>query len=381
MIYLDHAANAPVFPEVLEAMLPWFSPSNVGNPGSIHTQGVKAKLAVENARKQVAAMINAHPSEIFFTSGGTESNNAWLKSFGGDVVLTTKIEHESVLGPLERDPKITPIYVRVSSTGTLDLAALEDILRHNTSRKRAVSVMWVNNELGTVNNMVRIGEICKKYNVFLHTDAVQAAGHVPIDVDKCNIDALSISGHKLGAPLGVGVLYLRNSVRKTPLIIGGGQEFGLRGGTENVPGIVGLGKAAEIARERTVMWIAQWAELREQFIKDLSTLLPVDFRINGQQYNRISNIISLTIPGINSEALLLMLDQCGICLSAGSACSAASSKPSAVLKGIGLSDEDAACTVRISMGYNTTKDEMIDTAYMISECVAALSKMSLFSSQ
>ena len=372
MIYLDHAANTPVFPEVLNAMLPWLQPSQVGNPGSIHTQGVKARKAIDEARQQVAKMLNAHPSEIFFTSGGTESNNAWLKCFSGDLVLTTELEHDSVLEPLANSPWIATQFVRVNSDGSVDLHSLEYSLQHTRNTGRAVSIMWVNNELGTVNDMKRIGELCRQYHSFLHTDAVQAAGHVPIDVKECNIDALSISGHKLGAPLGVGVLYLNSSVHKNPLIAGGGQERGVRGGTENVPGIVGMGKAAEIVTERSLTWQMEWAELRDRFITRVSSLLSDKTRVNGPKSNYFSNIISLTIPGVNSEALLLMLDQRGICLSAGSACSAASSKPSHVLKGIGMSDEDAACTVRISMGYSTTEKEMSDTAYAIAECATQL---------
>ncbi len=373
MIYLDHAANTPVFPEVLEAMLPWFQPDHVGNPGSIHTQGVKARMAIDEARQKVADMLNAHPSEIFFTSGGTESNNAWLKCFNGDLVLTTELEHDSVLAPLANSQKIATQYMKVYGDGSVDLDALEYSLQHTRNTGRAVSIMWVNNELGTSNDMDEIGELCQEYHTFFHTDAVQAAGHVPIDVKACHIDALSLSGHKFGAPLGVGVLYLNNSVHKFPFISGGGQEFGMRGGTENVPGIVGIGKAAEIVKCRMTDWRKRWARCQIAFFYTLKGEYRGNYWVNG--CDEISNIISLTLTGINSESLLLLLDQRGICLSAGSACSAASSKPSHVLKGIGLSDEDAASTVRISMGYDTTEQDMTDTARAIAECAAQLAAM------
>lgn len=370
MVYLDNAANAPVFPEVLEAMLPWLRPDHVGNPGSIHTQGVKAREAVENARRQVAKMIGADPSEVFFTSGGTESNNAWIRCFGGDLILTNNLEHDSILEPLiygaMRYPYLASQYIKVYKDGSVDLNDLERALSETiANRSTAVSIMWVNNELGTVNPMKEIGTLCKKYHAVFHADAVQAAGHVNMNVKDCGIDFCSMSGHKFGAPLGVGVLYISNSIRKSPWIIGGGQENGMRGGTENVPGIVGIGKAAEIVTERLQNWKLRWGLLRDAFLTDLGLRMPGEFYINGDSENYSSNIISLTIPGVNSESLLLLLDQLDIYLSAGSACSAASAKSSHVLRGIGMSDEDAACTVRISMGFNTTVNEMHEAAEAI----------------
>lgn len=382
MVYLDNAANAPVFPEVLEAMLPWLRPDHVGNPGSLHTQGVKAREAVENARRQVAKMIGADPSEIFFTSGGTESNNAWLKNFGGDLVLTTKIEHDSVLEPLAHrifcPSHIYPFttrYVKTYKDGSVDLYDLEQLLDSTRDTIRAVSIMWVNNELGTVNPMKEIGTLCKKYHAVFHADAVQAAGHVNMNVKDCGIDFCSMSGHKFGAPLGVGVLYISNAIRKSPWIIGGGQENGMRGGTENVPGIVGIGKAAEIVTDRLQNWNLRWGFLRSTFLADLSRDMSGEFYVNGDMENYTSNIISLTIPGVNSESLLLLLDQKNIYLSAGSACSAASAKSSHVLRGIGMSDEDAACTVRISMGFDTTLDEIHEAAAAIIEVSHKLKSM------
>ena len=380
MVYLDNAANAPVFPEVLEAMLPWLRPDHVGNPGSIHTQGVKAHEAVENARRQVAKMIGADPSEVFFTSGGTESNNAWIKCFGGDLVLTNNLEHDSILEPLiygaMRQPYLASQYIKVYKDGSVDLNDLERALSETiANRSTAVSIMWVNNELGTVNPMKEIGTLCKKYHAVFHADAVQAAGHVNMNVKDCGIDFCSMSGHKFGAPLGVGVLYISNAIRKSPWIIGGGQENGMRGGTENVPGIVGIGKAAEIVTDRLQNWNLRWGFLRSTFLADLSRYMSGEFYVNGDMENYTSNIISLTIPGVNSESLLLLLDQKNIYLSAGSACSAASAKSSHVLRGIGMSDEDAACTVRISMGFDTTLDEIHEAAAAIIEVSHKLKSM------
>ena len=372
MIYLDNAANAPVFPEVLDAMLPWLRPDHVGNPGSIHTQGKRAREAINKAREQVAHMIGADPTEIYFTSGGTESNNAWLKGFKGRYLFTTEVEHDSVLEPLYQNDRACPVnHLELNKDGSVNLEEFEQLLSEFDNTGDAASIMWVNNELGTVNPMKKIGALCKKYNMLFHADAVQAAGHVPMNVKDCGIDFCSLSGHKFGAPLGVGVLYISRSVDKLPWILGGGQENGLRGGTENVPGIVGIGKAAEIVTSRLSDWMSRWNVLRYNFLTALAIKMPNGFHVNGSE-NSTSNIISLTIPGVNSESLLLLLDQQDIYLSAGSACSAASSKSSHVLKGIGLLDEDAACTVRISIGYETTVEEMVKVADAIVDVSARL---------
>lgn len=377
MVYLDNAATTPVFSEVLDAMLPWFQPERVGNPSSIHTQGVKAHNAIEKAREQVARMIGADPSEIFFTSGGTESNNAWLKCFDGDLVLTTELEHSSVLEPLANATHLATQFIKVHPDGSVDLDALEYSLKHTRNTGRAVSIMWVNNELGTVNPMKEIGALCKKYHAVFHTDAVQAAGHVSMDVSECGVDFLSMSGHKFGAPLGIGVLYVNSSVRKHPLIVGGGQEREMRGGTENVPGIVGIGRAAEIVTANLTANKQLWDYLRSTFLTELGNRIYGEFRINGDTENYGSNIISMTIPGVNSESLLLLLDQENVYISAGSACSAANPEPSHVLRGIGLSNEDAACTVRISIGFNTSCTDMAQAARVIAGAVHRLKSLYL----
>lgn len=380
MIYLDHAATTPIFSEVLEAMLPWFQPERVGNPGSIHTQGSNAHKAIEQARTQVARMIGADPAEIFFTSGGTESNNTWLQCAKDTVVrrpiiLTTKIEHHSVTEPIEHSAYHRAEYIKVNCDGSVNLEDLERLLQLHGEEVGGVSVMWVNNELGTVNPIKEIGTLCKKYKVLFHTDAVQAAGHIAMDVHDCGVDFLSLSGHKFGAPLGIGVLYINSSVHKCPLIVGGGQEREMRGGTENVPGIVGIGRAAEIVTSQLVVNRQLWGYYRARFITDLNKHMPGEFRINVDSDDSNSNIISMTVPGVNSESLLLLLDQQDVYISAGSACSASSSEPSHVLRGVGISDEDAACTVRISMGFETTYTDIVQAAKSIADTVHRLKSM------
>lgn len=388
MIYLDHAATTPVDPRVLDAMMPWYKLSYVGNPSSIHTHGKFAYKAIEEARENVAQLINADASEIFFTSGGTESNNAWLRCIDKGSILTDRLEHHSVLEPVKQWPYgwcgVPVIYADNTNEGAVDLESIEKKLYYfhhanggHISEIAAASFMWVNNELGTINPMEEIGEICKKYGVPFHTDAVQAVGHTPIDVKKCNVDFLSMSGHKFGAPLGVGALYISNRIHKKPLIIGGGQERGMRGGTPNVPAIVGLGKAAEIVTNSLSSSIWYYATLRDTFLTELSDRLDdMIFFTNGWRASRTDNIISLTIPGVNGEALLMRLDMDGVCVSAGSACSAGSGMVSHVLSAIGMSEADAACTIRISTGLTTTAGEMVIAARLIADAARKIKKIS-----
>ena len=364
MIYLDHAATTYVYPAVKNEIMKWMQPDHVGNPGSIHTQGSNAFHAIEVARKQVADLINADPSEIYFTSGGTESNNTWIQCLKRHIIITTKLEHHSILEPVEHgivsSAYVSPLFVDVDRTGRVKLEDLKRLLATNEGLVGAVSVMWVNNEFGTINPVEEIGLLCKKHNVIFHTDAVQAAGHTPIDVKKCHVDILSLSAHKFGGPLGVVVLYISSAIHKKPLILGGGQELGMRGGTQNVPGIVGTGLAAEITAKYIDSCMSRWKQLRDLFISIMGDKdnLYGQFQINGSKDHGTDNIISLTIPGVESESLLLLLDKEGICISAGSACSAGSSDPSHVLMGIGLSESYAASTVRISRGAETTEEEI-----------------------
>lgn len=379
MIYLDHAATTPVHPEVLKQMLQWLQPDHVGNPSSIHSQGVRAYQAIEKARRQVARMINADPPEIYFTSGGTESNNAWIKNLNRHIIITTKVEHHSILEPVEKcvisAAYARPIFVKVDIAGAVDLEDLKAKLDQYHGIVGAVSVMWVNNELGTINPIKDIGTLCKTYNVPFHVDAIQAAGHVPMDVKACHIDMLSLSGHKFGAPMGTGILYIRSDIPKKPFIYGGGQECGIRGGTENVPGIIALGVAAELVVKNLNVWRDKWQSLRKVFFDSLAIHMESDeYSINGGN-NTALNIISLTVPGVNSEAMVLRLDQDDICVSAGSACSAGSPNPSHVLMGVGLPEELAASTIRISMGTDTTADEMRAAAKAIAAAAKSLKSM------
>lgn len=379
MIYLDHAATTPVHPEVLKQMLQWLQPDHVGNPSGIHSQGVRAHQAIEKARRQVARMINADPSEIYFTSGGTESNNAWIKNLNRHIIITTKVEHHSILEPVEKcvisAAYARPIFAKVDITGAVDLEDLKAKLDQYHGIVGAVSVMWVNNELGTINPIKDIGTLCKTYNVPFHVDAIQAAGHVPMDVKACHIDMLSLSGHKFGAPMGTGILYIRSDIPKKPFIYGGGQECGIRGGTENVPGIIALGVAAELVVKNLNVWKDKWQSLRKVFFDSLAIHMePDEYSINGGN-NTALNIISLTVPGVNSEAMVLRLDQDDICVSAGSACSAGSPNPSHVLMGAGLPEELAASTIRISMGTDTTADEMRTAAKAIAAAAKSLKSM------
>ena len=379
MIYLDHAATTPIHPEVLKQMLQWLQPDHVGNPSSIHSQGVRAHQAIEKARRQVARMINADPSEIYFTSGGTESNNAWIKNLNRHIIITTKVEHHSILEPVENciisAAYSRPVFVKVDTTGAVDLEDLKAKLDQYHGIVGAVSVMWVNNELGTINPIKNIGTLCKTYNVPFHVDAIQAAGHVSMDVKACHIDMLSLSGHKFGAPMGTGILYIRSDIPKKPFIYGGGQECGIRGGTENVPGIVALGAAAELVVKNLSVWRDKWQSLRKIFFDSLAIHMePDEYSINGGD-NTALNIISLTVPGVNSEAMVLRLDQDDICVSAGSACSAGSPNPSHVLMGVGLPEELAASTIRISMGTDTTADEMRTAAKAIAAAAKSLKSM------
>lgn len=379
MIYLDHAATTPVHPEVLKQMLQWLQPDHVGNPSSIHSQGVRAHQAIEKARRQVARMINADPSEIYFTSGGTESNNAWIKNLNRHIIITTKVEHHSILEPVEKcvisAAYARPIFAKVDIAGAVDLEDLKAKLDQYHGIVGAVSVMWVNNELGTINPIKDIGTLCKTYNVPFHVDAIQAAGHVPMDVKACHIDMLSLSGHKFGAPMGTGILYIRSDIPKKTFIYGGGQECGIRGGTENVPGIIALGVAAELVVKNLNVWRDKWQLLRKVFFDSLAIHMePDEYSINGEN-NTALNIISLTVPGVNSEAMVLRLDQDDICVSAGSACSAGSPNPSHVLMGVGLPEELAASTIRISMGTDTTADEMRTAAKAIAAAAKSLKSM------
>lgn len=360
LIYLDHAATAPVFPDVLDAMLPWFDRENVGNANSSHTQGLNAKSAIESARKHVAELINADPEEIFFTASGSESNKLWMEDLQNRTFFTSKIEHNSLYNALSkvRNYRVLP----TDSDGVLDLDYLECKLKHSRIRP-TVSVMWVNNELGSINPMKEIGKICRKYGVLLHTDAVQAVGHIQVDVKAADLQYLSLAGHKFGAPLGVGALYVSKYAPNY-------SSIAFSRGTPNVPGIVGLGMAAvDVAYMLPdLLKHDHWEVLRHMFETTLRRWMPCDYRINGGN-NVSENIISITIPGVNAEALTMYLDKADIYVSTGAACNSNSGQPSHVLTNIGMSYDDAMSTIRISTGYDTKFEDVIQAAEVISKSV------------
>lgn len=358
-VYVDNAASTPTRQEVLDIMQS--NQDNYGNPSSIHSLGKKSRELIENARNQIAKSINAKPSEIIFTSSGTEADNLAIQGFAeansnrGYHIITTAIEHASVLKPLrylyQQGYDIT--YLPVDNKGLIDLQQLRKSIRRNTI---LISIIFANNEIGTIQPIKEIGSIARQYNIPFHTDAVQAFGHLGIDVNELNIDMMSISGHKIYAPKGIGALYAKEDIDLSPIIFGGGQEFGLRSGTENVNSIVGMGKAVELLDTEKNDIAAHLEILKNDFINGIMEITP-NVKFNGSQESSLHSIVNLSFDGIQAETLLTMLDLNGICASNGSACHSGSLKPSHVLKAIGLSDEAAQSSLRFSFGkYNTKSD-------------------------
>ena len=354
-VYLDHSATTPVAPEVLEEMLPYFT-ERFGNASALYSVGMAARDGVENAREIVAAALNASPDEIVFTSGGTEADNMALRGAAEANpqrchLLTTPIEHHAVLEPLERlqhngyELEILP----VNGDGVVDFAATAQMLRSDTL---LLSVMHANNEIGTVQDIASLGALCRAHGVLFHTDAVQSFGKLPIDVRKMQIDLLSLSGHKLHAPKGIGALYVRRGTPLARFMEGGAQERGRRGGTLNVPGIVGLGRATALAQEHMAAEAERLAGLRDWFFERLTATIP-GVRICGSRTHRMPNNIHFCLEGVQGEPVLLALDAAGICASAGSACSAGSTEPSHVLKAICVPREQARGALRLTMGTST----------------------------
>jgi cysteine desulfurase len=352
-IYFDHNATTPVDPAVLEAMLPFLS-TEFGNASSIHSAGQRARAAVERAREQVSLLLGARPAEIVFTSGGTESDNLAIfgaigaAGVGKKHVVTTTIEHSAVLEccrALERQG-VAVTYVAVGSDGVVDPDAIRGALRPETV---LITVMAANNELGTVQPLEEIGRIAAEAGIRFHTDAVQGAGKIPLEVERIGCDTLAISGHKLYGPKGVGALYIRKNVRLAPVLFGGHHERDRRPGTENVPGIVGLGRAAELAREHLLAESARVAALRDRLEAGLLSQVP-HARVNGRNALRTPNTSSVTFPFVEGEALVIALDLKGIACSTGAACSSGAVEPSHVLTAIGLPAEEARATLRFSLG-------------------------------
>ena len=377
-IYLDHAATTPVAAEVLEAMLPYFSDC-WGNASAVYATGREARRAVEDARKVVAAAIGAQPREICFTSGGSESDNTAICGTAralkekGKHIITSAIEHHAVLNPCRQLQKegFEVTFVMPDREGRI---APEDIRKAMRPDTVLVSVMTANNEIGTIEPVAEIGRICKENGVLFHTDAVQAVGSIPVNVQETGCDLLSLSAHKFYGPKGIGVLYIREGTRLNPLIAGGEQERGLRAGTENVPGIAGLGKAIAMAGENEKQNAAHMRRMRDRLVKGILSSVP-GAALNGPEEDRLPNNCSFRFDGIDGEALLLRLDLAGIAASAGSACTAGSREVSHVLKAIGLTEAEARSSLRLTTGIHTTEEETDETVKIIGEIVKDLRKL------
>lgn len=380
LIYLDNAATTKTDPEVVEAMIPYFS-ENYGNPSSIYELAGKSKTAMEEAREKIAGVLNARTNEIYFTAGGSEADNwALVAAFDayaqkGNHIITTKIEHHAILHTCEylekyRGARIT--YLDVDENGIVKLDELEKAITEETI---LISIMFANNEIGSIQPVREIGMIAREHQILFHTDAVQAFGQLPIDVDALNIDMLSSSAHKINGPKGIGFLYIRKGVKIRSFIHGGAQERKRRAGTENVPGIVGYGEAARLAEESREERTAREQELRDYMIERILKEVPY-CRLNGDQKRRLPNNVNISFEFIEGESLLLMLDGYGICASSGSACTSGSLDPSHVLLAIGLPHEIAHGSLRLTLGKETTKEEIDYTVDKIKEVVSQLRSMS-----
>ena len=379
IIYLDNAATTKTAPEVVQAMLPYFT-ENYGNPSSIYSLGTESKKAISQVRETIAGTLGAANNEIYFTAGGSEADNWALKAVAeayaskGKHIITSKIEHHAVLHTCEYLEKngceIT--YVNVDENGIVKLDELEKAIRPDTI---LISIMYANNEIGTIQPIKEIGEIARKHNVLFHTDAVQAYGQLPINVDECSIDMLSASGHKLNGPKGIGFLYIRKGIKIRSFIHGGQQERGRSAGTENVPGIVGLGAAVERAFSMMEEKTVKERELQDYLIGRIESEIPY-CRLNGDREKRLPNNVNFSFRFVDGESLLIMLDMKGICASSGSACTSGSLDPSHVLLAIGLPHEIAHGSLRMSLNEENTKEELDFTVEAIKEIVTKLRDMS-----
>ncbi len=378
-IYLDNAATTKTSQEVVDAMLPYFT-ENYGNASSIYEVGQRSKEAITTAREDIAKVLGAKTEEIYFTAGGSEADNWALKaafeaySKKGNHIITTKIEHHAILHTCEylekKGAEIT--YLDVDENGLVNLDELQKAIRPETI---LISIMFANNEIGTIEPVKEIGMIAKEHGVLFHTDAVQAFGQVPIDVDEMNIDMLSSSAHKINGPKGIGFLYIRKGVKIRSFVHGGAQERKRRAGTENVPGIVGYGVAAKRAAETMEVRTAKERELRDYFIDRVLKEIPY-VKLNGDPVKRLPNNINLSFRFVEGESLLIMLDMKGIAASSGSACTSGSLDPSHVLLAIGLPHEIAHGSLRLTLGEDTTKEDLDYTLKQLKEIIGKLRDLS-----
>jgi len=379
LIYLDNAASTQIHDDVLNSMLPYLK-EQYGNPSSIHRYGRLTRKAIHKARKQIASLINADPAEILITSGGTESNNTALmgisSQFPSGQIITSSIEHDAILEPCQKlsTNGFQVDYLSVDKFGMINLSDLENIISKNT---RLVSVMFGNNEVGTIQPILEIAKICHKYNILFHTDAVQAVGKLHVDVNKLGVDLLSISSHKLHGPKGIGALYIKNGVKINPLILGGGQEFRLRSGTENVASIVGFGQACEIAQTNLSENILYVTKLRTLLVEKVLDQIP-ETTFNGHSEFRLSNNAHFTFLGVNGEDLIIKLDEYGVAASTGSACSVNTQKSSHVLESMGFSLEQITGSLRLTVGVFNTENEIKETVDILKKVVAELRAVSPF---
>lgn len=376
---MDHAASTPIADSVLEEMMPYLR-ENYGNPSSIHRFGRIATKALDSARKRIAELINASPNEILFTSGGTESNNTAL--FGmmnqnkGKTLLTTSIEHDAILEPCKKLEQLghNVVYLPVDSDGMISVENLESLLSDQVG---LVSVMFANNEVGTIQPIKEIVQLCKKHSIPFHTDAVQAVGKIPVDVHDLGVDLMSISSHKINGPKGIGALYIRHGVKLDPFLLGGGQENGMRSGTESVANIVGFGKACQIAKENLQSNNHTLQNLRNHLVERISKELS-HITMNGHKTMRLPNNAHFTFLGVNGEDLIIKLDEHGIAASTGSACSVKTQKASHVLMAMGFSHEQITGSLRLTVGTTNTISEIDQTVDVLKKVVAELRVVSPF---
>ena len=379
MIYLDNAASTQIHNDVLNSMLPYLK-EQYGNPSSIHRYGRLTRKAIHKARKQIASLINADPAEILITSGGTESNNTALvgisSQFPDSQIITSSIEHDAILEPCKKlnSKGFQVDYLPVDKSGMINIEDLKNMISKKTS---LVSVMFGNNEVGTIQPISEITKICHENNVFFHTDAVQAVGKLPVDVKKLDVDLLSISSHKLYGPKGVGALYIKDGVKIDPMILGGGQEFRLRSGTENVASIVGFGQACEIAQNHLIENISLVKKLQTILVKKVLKEIP-EVTFNGNSESRLTNNAHFTFLGVNGEDLIIKLDEYGIAASTGSACSVNTQKASHVLESMGFSLEQITGSLRLTVGIFNTENEINETVDILKKVVEELRAVSPF---
>lgn len=380
LIYLDNAATTKTAPEVVDAMIPYFT-EHYGNPSSVYSFASGNKEVVSRQREIIAQALGAQANEIYFTAGGSESDNWALKATAeayekkGKHIITTKIEHHAILHTceyLEKQRGFEITYLDVDENGVVKLDELKKAIRPDTI---LISVMFANNEIGTIQPIREIGEIAQEHKILFHTDAVQAFGQIPIDVDACHIDMLSASGHKLNGPKGIGFLFIRKGVKIRSFVHGGAQERKRRAGTENVPGIVGMGAAVERAMRTMETRTTKERKLRDYLIERIETEIPY-CRLNGDRTNRLPNNVNFSFRFIEGESLLIMLDMKGICASSGSACTSGSLDPSHVLLAIGLPHEIAHGSLRMTLGEETTREDLDYTVDTLKEIVANLRSMS-----